>query len=58
VHVLSRDAAYIVRQGVLTNNLGMSGETRLRYAVTQIFTRSGSDWKMAHHHESFKEIGD
>jgi hypothetical protein len=52
LHVFSRDVAYIIRTGTLIRNLGLPDEDRSRYTVTQIFTRAGNEWKMAHHHES------
>jgi hypothetical protein len=56
IHVFSRDVAYIVRTGTLIMKLGLADEERSRYTVTQIFTRVGNDWKMAHHHESFLRL--
>lgn len=55
-HVLSRDTAYIVRQGTMTLEPPDGPHRRLRYAVTHIFVRTGGDWKIAHHHESFQRI--
>jgi hypothetical protein len=57
-HVLSRDHGYIVRWGILTFEPVDGPQTRHRYTSTDIFVRTGQEWKIAHHAESGQAMKD
>ena len=55
-HVLSADAAYVVREGVYTVKF-KDGTTRRTYLViTSVWTRRDGIWKMEHLHESSRPL--
>jgi len=55
-HVLSPDAAYVVREGIYTVNL-KDGSSRREYLImTSIWARENGTWKMVHLHESSRAI--
>ena len=55
-HVLSPDAAFVVREGVYTVNL-MDGSLRRTYLImTSVWARQDGGWKMLHLHKSSRPL--
>jgi hypothetical protein len=53
---LSRDAAYVVREGTYTVSL-KDGTSQCQYVVmTTVWDRTSGEWKMVHLHESYRVI--
>ena len=55
-HVLSPDAAYVVREGVYTVNFKDGTSRRTYLVITSVWTRQNSGWKMVHLHESSRAL--
>jgi ketosteroid isomerase-like protein len=55
-HVLSTDAAYVVREGVYTVNFKDGSSRRTYLVMTSIWTRQDGVWKMVHLHESSRPL--
>lgn len=55
-HVLSSNAAYVVREGVYTVNFKDGTSRRTYLVITSIWTRQNGVWKMAHLHESSRTL--
>ena len=54
---ISRDAAYVVREGLYTVSM-KDGTSRRSYMVmTTVWDRTSGEWKMVHLHESYRPIG-
>ena len=54
--VLSRDAAYVVREGTYAVST-KDGKTERQYLVmTTIWDRTSGAWKMVHLHESYRPL--
>ena len=53
---LSRDAAYVVREGVYTVSMKDSTAQRQYLVMTTVWDRTSGEWKMVHLHESFRPI--
>lgn len=56
VHVLSNDAAYVVRKGTYTINFKDRKTQVVDPVITTIWSRIDGDWKMVHLHESSVEM--
>jgi ketosteroid isomerase-like protein len=55
-HVLSPDAAFVVREGVYTINF-KDGSSRRSYVImTSVWARQDGAWKMVHLHESSRAL--
>jgi ketosteroid isomerase-like protein len=55
-HVLSPDAAYVVREGVYTVNFKDGTSRRTYLVITSVWTRQNAAWKMVHLHESSRAL--
>ena len=55
-HVLSPDAAYVVREGAYTVNFKDGTSRRTYLVMTSIWTRENGAWKMVHLHESSRPL--
>jgi ketosteroid isomerase-like protein len=55
-HVLSRDAAYVVREGVYTVYLKDGTKRRSYLIITSVWARQAGAWKMVHLHESSRVL--
>ena len=53
---LSRDAAYVVREGTYTVSLKDGTSQRQYLVMTTVWDRASGDWKMVHLHESYRLI--
>lgn len=53
---LSRDAAYVVREGMYTISLKDGTSQRQYLVMTTIWDRTSGEWKMVHLHESYRPI--
>lgn len=51
-HVLSPNAAYVVREGEYTINRQDGTSNRVYMVMTTLWSREGDGWKMVHLHES------
>ena len=52
-HVLSKEAAYVVREGKYTIDLKDGTSPTVYMVMTTIWQRASDGWKMVHLHESF-----
>jgi ketosteroid isomerase-like protein len=55
-HVLSADAAYVVREGVYTVNFKDGTTRRTCLVMTSVWARQKGAWKMVHLHESSRVL--
>jgi ketosteroid isomerase-like protein len=53
---LSRDAAYVVREGMYTVSMKDGTSQRQVLVMTTIWDRTSGEWKMVHLHESYRPI--
>ena len=55
-HVLSSDAAYVVREGVYTVNFKGGTSRRTYLVISTVWRRQNGVWKMVHLHESSRAL--
>jgi ketosteroid isomerase-like protein len=55
-HVLSPDAAYVVREGIYTVSFKDGTSRRTYLVITSVWTRQNAGWKMVHLHESSRAL--
>ena len=55
-HALSRDAAYVVSEGIYTITMKDGTSVRQQLIMTSIWARQAESWKMAHLHESYQVL--
>ena len=53
---ISRDAAYVVREGMYTVSMKDGTSQRQHLVMTTIWQRTNGEWKMEHLHESYRPI--
>jgi len=54
--VISRDGAYVVREGKYTVTMKDGTEDRQYLVMTTIWDRTSGEWKMVHLHESYRPL--
>jgi uncharacterized protein (TIGR02246 family) len=54
--VISRDAAYVVREGMYTVSMKDGTSQRQHLVMTTIWQRTNGEWKLEHLHESYRPV--
>lgn len=57
-HVLSRNVAYLVREGIYTVEYAGRAATKSRLVITGIWERGEAGWSRVHFHESWQALPD